>query len=131
MNKLLIGLLVLAAGTGIYFLVRKQEHQPVPSSFNKEQLTGTWASIPKSPNDSVAFNESYQFQSNGRVIHVLDSTKADTLFYDWKKDQLVLKQQQTDTIGTEYTITQLINDSLQLRAVDSTVLRFTRAGKAK
>ena len=41
MNKLLIGLLIIAAGAGAFFLLRKTE-QPVTQRIERELLIGKW-----------------------------------------------------------------------------------------
>ena len=126
MNKLIIGLLVVAAGTGIYFLFLQKKVQTV--SINKEMIVGTWQSADGMPNDSNFSKYRFDFQKDGNVVRSLnDSAKADTSHYTWNKaNQLVWKEKAIDSTGKIYQVTKLTRDSLQFQATDSSTILFTK-----
>jgi hypothetical protein len=120
MNKLIIGLLILAAGAGIFFYLRNKKEKPVAGTINQELIIGKW----KTATDS----STYEFQKNGQVIKSAgDSLKADTSYYEWNKtNDLVWKQKINDSTGKVYVLLKLSTDTLQVRSADSTEQLFTR-----
>jgi len=127
MNKLIIGLLVVAAGTGVFFLLRKKK-DPAANSINKGWIVGKWKTGAVMANDTNFSKYSFDFQENGNVIRSLnDSVKADTSHYEWNKaNELVWKEKAADSTGKIYTVLKLTADSLQVRATDSSTVLFTK-----
>ncbi len=125
MNKLIIGLLVVAAGAGIFLLLRKKKETTTANEIKKEWIIGKWIPITIGTN----FNKyQYDFQKEGNVIRSLsDSVKADTTHYQWNKaNELVWKEKATDSTGKLYLVTKLTLDSLQIQAPDSSSVLFTK-----
>lgn len=128
MNKLLIGLLVVAAGAGTFLLLRKKKEATVTNNLNKEWVVGKWKTDAQPGNDSAFSKYSYNFLKDGNIVRLLnDSTKADTLHYEWSKNnELVWKQKATDSTGKTYSVVKLTADSLQVQTKDSTTILFTK-----
>lgn len=126
MNKLIIGLLIIAAGAGVFFLLRKKKETTVTNSINKEWIIGKWK--PAAVNDSNFSKFQFNFQKNGNVIRSQnDSAKGDTTHYQWNKaNELVWKEMARDSTGKVYIVTKLTVDSLQMQAPDSTSVLFTK-----
>jgi hypothetical protein len=130
MNKLFIGLLIIAAGAGVYFLLRKKENQKPLENIKKEDILGKWKTDPALlSKDSNEFNYTYDFRNDGMMLVMLnDSTKADTSHYSLSKNnQLVWKEKQDDSTGMVFSVLLLDKDSLQLQAKDSTKILLIRA----
>ena len=134
MNKLFIGLLIVAAGAGAFFLLRKKNTTEV-AQINKELIIGTWKTDAVMANDSGFNKYSYDFQKEGIVIRSLnDSAKADTSHYEWSKaNELVWpewtfseKEKVSDSAGKAYVVTKLTQDSLQFQTADSSTVLFTK-----
>jgi hypothetical protein len=131
MNKLIIGLLIIAAGAGVFFLLRKKKETTVINSINKEWIIGKWIPITigtDAVNDSNFSKFQFDFQKEGNVIRSLnDSVKADTSHYEWNKaNELVWKEKASDSTDKVYLVTKLTVDSLQMRATDSSSVLFTK-----
>lgn len=129
MNKLLIGLLVVAAGAGAYFLLKKKKEQTVATSINKEWIIGKWKPEPTQiAKDSVQPQFRYEFQKDGLAFRsVSDTVKADTISYAWKdKDRILIKEKPADTTGVEFTVTKLTQDSLQVTGTDNSGILFIK-----
>lgn len=129
MNKLLIGLLVIAAGAGAYFLLKKKKETTVSTNINKEWIMGKWK--PESPHavkDSLQPQFSYEFQKDGIALRsISDTVKADTVSYAWKeKNRILIKQNPADTTGVEFTVTKLTQDSLQVTGADNSGTLFIK-----
>jgi hypothetical protein len=117
MNKLFIGLLILAAGTGVFFLLRKNKGTQTTETIHKDLLIGKWK-------DSA---NHYVFEKEGIILHSLnDSLKADTSYYAWKDNDLVWKENAEDSIGRTFIIQKLVRDSLQLLSKDSVSILLIR-----
>ena len=132
MNKLFIGLLIVAAGAGAYFFLFKKKDKPViGNELKKEWIVGTWKTDATPGNDSLFKQSLFNFQEDGNIIRsVGDSAKADTMHYEWNKsNELVWKQKVTDSVGTNYTVVKLTVDSLQVQSSDSTRILFTKVTK--
>lgn len=118
MKNVLIGLLIAAAGTGIYFFViKKKKEQPVETGFSKELIIGKWTGEAKSVPDSAIARVKWEFRKDGTAIFAAgDSVKADTLYYTWK-DSLGLRIQKTpaDSMDIIYQVSKLTADSLELK----------------
>jgi len=126
MKKLFIGLLVVAAGTGVFFLLNKKKNTEAITSLNKELIIGKWKTDAVIANDS-AFNKlHYNFEKEGLLI-ISDSTEADSTHYEWSKtNDLVWKDKATDSSGKTYSVLKLTADSLRVQSPDSTTILFTK-----
>lgn len=129
MNKLLIGLLIIAAGAGAYFLLKKKKEQTTATSINKEWIIGKWKpDTPQPAKESAQPSFRYEFQKDGIAYRsVSDTVKADTISYAWKNnDRLLIKEKPGDTTGVELTVVKLTQDSLQVKGADNTDALFTK-----
>ncbi len=128
MNKLIIGLLIIAAGAGVYFLLSKNNSTET-AVIKKELIIGTWKIESYQPaTDSLQPKYSYDFQKDGMAVRsVNDSIKTDTVKYEWNKtSQLVIKENTADSTGKVYTVEKLTKDSLQIIGTDSVVVSLTK-----
>lgn len=124
MNKLFIGLLIVAAGAGVFFVLRKKKNTTT-YSINKEWIIGKWKAGDKK--DSAFSQYSYDFLKDGNIIRSLnDSAKADTSHYEWKKNELIWKETAGDSTGKVFSVLKLTQDSLQLQSKDSLQILFIR-----
>ena len=129
MNKLFIGLLVVAAGAGIFLLLNKKKNTTEVETINKELIIGKWKTDAVLPTDSTFNQYHYNFQKEGNVLITspADSVKTDTTHYEWNKtNELVWKGKATDSTGEKFSIVKLTPDSLQLRTADSATVLFTK-----
>ncbi|HEV7783080.1 MAG TPA: hypothetical protein VGO58_17515 [Chitinophagaceae bacterium] len=128
MNKLLIGLLIVAAGTGAFFLLRKKKDATVTTGLNKEWIVGQWKTDAVMSNDSNFSKYRFDFQKDGNLVRSLnDSAKADTAHYEWSKtNELVWKEKTSDSVGKNFAVVKLTRDSLQVQGKDSVVILFTK-----
>ncbi len=119
MKKILIGLLVVAAVTAVYFfLYKKDKERPAQQSTNQELIIGKWKTSSVLPaTDSLITSYNYDFQKEGKLFRsVSDSAKADTLLYEWNKaGELLIKSNASDTTAKTYVTTFTGNDSLTLK----------------
>src|SRR5437870_8083745 len=99
MNKLFIGLLIIAAGTGIFFLVQKKKSAPQAQSLNKDLIIGQWQTSQQG--DSTVVVSRYDFTKDGLLIHHKnDSLKAsDTSRYEWNKTNDLVWKTPQDSLG--------------------------------
>lgn len=127
MKKIFIGLLVVAAGTGVFFLLRKKKNAPGANKISKELIVGIWQQA--GPVDSGQVHYLYQFLEGGFLLKsASDSAKADTARYEWNKtEQLVWKDGKTDSAGKIFTVLKLSRDTLQLQSKDQVTALFIRA----
>jgi hypothetical protein len=126
MKKIIIGLLIIAAGTAVFFLFRNNKNIAVTNEFPKDSILGKWK--PGEGNDSNFSKFQFDFQKNGNVIRSLnDSAKADTSFYEWNKaNQLIWNEKSGDSTGKVYQVTKLTKDSLQIQGADSSIVLYIR-----
>ena len=146
MKKVFFGLLILAAGTSIYFLMRKQNKLNDAHNSKHDWILGQWKldSIRVSGDstgqfmvgimgmvDSNLLNYHYEFQKNGIIKTTLsDSLVQDSVRYEWnKQDQLVWKEYPSDTTGEAFTVLLPHPNSLVLQSQDSTSLMFSKQTK--
>ncbi len=125
MNKLIIGLLVVAAGAGIFLLLRKKKETTIANDIQKELIIGKWIPITIGTNFS---KYQFDFLKDGNVIRSLnDSAKADTSHYEWNKaSELVWKEKASDSLGKVYVVAKLTSDSLHVQDTDSSTVVFTK-----
>lgn len=130
MNKLFIGLLIVAAGAGAFFYFNQRTcNKPPQDSINKELIIGKWkAASFKLEKDSAQPIYQYNFLKDGNIVKSLnDSAKADTSHYEWKKNnELVWKETGSDSTGNVYAVVKLTSDSLQVQAKDGSTILFTK-----
>lgn len=123
MKKLLIGLLVVAAGAGAFFFLYKKKNTETVS-INKELIIGKWKPVSKEPvADTIQPMYQFDFQKDGIAMRSInDSVKADTTHYEWNKaNELVVKESATDSIGVAYVIVKLTADTLQVQSTSNKV----------
>jgi len=140
MKSLFIGLLIVAAGAGAFFFLRNKK-QSNEVQVNKELLVGKWKlqsfqagkdsgkiflSGITGPIDSNQSKYDYEFTNGDVVRSAGDSVKKTISYYEWKKNQLVWKDDSRDNAGTELQVFKLTRDSLQLQSDDSTIVLFTK-----
>jgi hypothetical protein len=124
MNKLLIGLLIVAAGTGAFFLLRKKKSGVVINTINKEWIIGKWKvdSLQFPKDDTISDLErsglaldtnykkyTYAFTNDGYVLRNFPGTlKTDTSFYKWTDTaRLRWSRVANDTITTPLKVVRL------------------------
>ena len=142
MNKLFIGLLIVAAGTGVFFFLRKRK-SATANEINKEWIVGKWKVDSISPGkdpelvfqlyatDSNSKKEVHHFFDNGLLVssYPYDSLiKNDSSYYEFSKNnELVFKGKVNDTTSTVFSIKKLTQDSLLVQTKDSTRVLFAKA----
>ena len=129
MKNLIIGLLVVAAGAGVFFLLKKKKDGTEPViEIKKDLIIGKWKTDAQPGNDSTFKDYQYEISKEGNIVRSLnDSTIADSVFYTWTKESnLEWKKNAADTTSVLYKVVQLTADSLQLLSKDSSVIQFTR-----
>ena len=128
MNKLLIGLLIVAAGAGAFFLLRQKKANDPATKINKEWIIGQWKTDNIISGDSSFTLYRYDFLKDGHIVRSLrDSSVKDTLHYEWKKkNELRWSANNVDSTLHEFAIVKLGMDSLQLQTKDSILLLFTK-----
>lgn len=126
MKNVLIGLLIAAAGTGVFFLLRNKKKSTAENKINKEWIVGKWKA--DAGKDSVFSQYQYDFTKDGNILKTLsDSAKADTSRYEWNKDNdLVWKEKAADSTGKIFSVIKITRDSLQVQSKDSTTILFTK-----
>ncbi|HEX4877056.1 MAG TPA: hypothetical protein VFV31_10320 [Chitinophagaceae bacterium] len=126
MKNFIIGLLVVAAGAGVYFFVLRKKDKETKVAFSKEWVIGKWKA--DAGTDSVFSAYSYDFLKEGIILRAANDTlKADTLHYEWNKaNALVWKDDTADSTGKTFTIIKLTQDSLQVQSADSVSILFTK-----
>lgn len=131
MKKIIIGLLIVAAGAGaFYYFNQRTCNKPLQDSLSKELIIGKWKAVAEqSAKDSAQPIYHYEFQQAGTIIHSLnDSAITDSSQYEWgRSNELIWKENVADTIGKIYSIVILTKDSLQIQSKDSTTTLFIKA----
>ena len=130
MNKLFIGLLIIAAGAGVFFLLRKKSTtNGTLNEIKKEWILGKWKTESYQPaKDSAQPLYRYEFLKDGNLLWSLsDSAKADSLHYEWSKNnELVWNEKASDSAGNVFAVLHLGQDTLQVKGKDSVTILFTR-----
>lgn len=127
MNKLFIGLLIVAAGAAaLFYFNRRTCNKPAQGSLTKEWILGKWKA--DAGKDSAFSQYSYDFLKDGNIVKALnDSAKADTSHYEWNKNnELVWKERVSDSTGKIFSVMKLTQDSLQVQAADSSTVLFIK-----
>jgi hypothetical protein len=141
MNKLFIGLLIVAAGAGAFFFLRKKK-STTTSDIKKEWIVGKWKVDSFSPGkdsslvfllyatDSNSKKEIHHFYEQGLLVttYPYDSLlKNDTAYYEWNKNKdLIFKGKVSDSTAYIFSIEKLTKDSLQVQSKDSATILFTK-----
>ncbi len=133
MNKFLIGLLLVAAGAGVFFLLRKKKNVAAPA-VNKEWIIGAWQTEKTMPGDSVKTTVTLDFGKDGKLLRSRNDAPADTAAYSWKGEkELQLPEifpagdkDSSGNSGQVFEVVRLTTDSLQLRSADSTETLFIK-----
>ena len=143
MKKIFIGLLIIAAGAVIFFLLQKKDKLITSNNIQKEWIIGKWKLgsiiLPKDSNDNFVAGiigiiepdlrkYQYEFKKDGAISFWLeDSLTKDSSRYEWNKaGQLVWKEHPADTSGDVFKVSIPVKDSLVLQSSDSVVLLFTK-----
>lgn len=126
MNKLFIGLLIVAAGTGVFFFLRTKKNTSTSNEIKKEWILGKWKA--DAGKDSAFSSYNYDFLKDGSILRSLnDSAKADTSHYEWdKNNELLWKENASDSAGKIFSVIKLTLDSLQVQSKDSVKILFTK-----
>jgi hypothetical protein len=127
MNKLFIGLLLVAAGAAAFFYFNRRTcNKPAQNSLTKEWILGKWKA--DAGKDSAFSKYSYDFLKDGNMLRSLnDSAKADTLYYEWNKNnELTWKENPGDSTGKFFSVQKLTPDSLRVQAADSSTVLFIK-----
>jgi hypothetical protein len=138
MKKVFFGLLIIAAGAGIFLYLRQQKKQ---STIEQSLIIGDWKldslafkkdSGGLQPNvllflDSNLLKYHYEFTKNNSIlISLQDSLTSDSTRYYWAaKNELVWKDDPS-AAGDSLLVTILSKDSLVLLGRDSTAFYFTK-----
>jgi hypothetical protein len=138
MKKLIFGLLIVAAGTGAFLLLRKKKN--TTAVINKDWIIGQWNPVANG-SDTVLTSDSnflkyqFDFRTDGNIIRSFnDSVKADTTRFVWSREgELVWsswtpfeKENTGDSTAKTFDVTKLTHDSLQIRSVDSSTVLFIK-----
>jgi hypothetical protein len=130
MKKLLIGLLIAAAGTGAYFYFnQKKEDKPKDPPVTKALIIGKWKVATIEPvTDSIEKKFIYDFKQEGTALRFINDTlKADTVRYEWNKNSgLVIKENVADSIGKVYAVAKLTADTLQLQSATNSIVTLVK-----
>ncbi|MBL7724940.1 MAG: hypothetical protein JNK27_12365 [Chitinophagaceae bacterium] len=129
MNKLIIGLLIIAAGAGAYFLLKNKKNTTETVSINKEFIIGKWKTASIEPlKDSAQPKFYYEFQKDGIAYRTIsDTTKADTVSYAWKESSgIILKDKAADTTGILLAVVTLTADSMKVKTSDNSEILFIK-----
>lgn len=128
MKKVLIGLIIIAAGAGIFFYLRSKQN-PITenSNKNKELILGTWKvdsshsvdladSSDQSLIDSIYKSTIYTFKPNGQVAMTILQDKA-SASYEFITDSTILwTLHHKDSVVTYVKILQLDSSNLVIDA---------------
>jgi hypothetical protein len=130
MKKLLIGLLIAAAGTGAYYYFNpKKEDKPKDPPVTKALIIGKWKVATIEPvTDSIEKKFIYDFKQEGTALRFINDTlKADTVRYEWNKNSgLVIKENVADSIGKVYAVAKLTADTLQLQSATNSIVTLVK-----
>ena len=141
MNKFFLGLLLIAAVAGTFFVLQKQKTNTTVG-INKELIFGKWKiksydARSDASNalfvgmmaliDSNTLKYSYEFTKDGKILRFLgDTASKDTSLFEWKGNMLLWKEEKEDTVGEQMLVNKLIKDTLLLQSDDSTQISFVR-----
>ena len=139
MNKFILGLLLIAAAAGIFFVLQKKKGDIASEQLKKEVTLGKWKITSydaKSDSsdlfvgimalvDSNTLKYEYKFTREGSILRSLnDSFTKDTSYYHWINKKLAWRQTRFDSANILHA--HIKKDTMRLQADDSTVIVFTR-----
>ncbi len=121
MKIVFIVLLMAAIGAGVYlYFSKRQDHHVV----SKDLIVGKWKVTSA---DSSRASHQYEFFKDGHVLRTIDSTKLDTLLYEWKDGiHISWKEKGRDSTIQVLSVLHLNRDSLIVRSKDSVNVVFNR-----
>jgi lipopolysaccharide export system protein LptC len=142
MKKIVIGLLVIAAGAGVYYFLQTKKTAS-ENKLQKELLIGKWKmdSLSVRSHDSTGeatialigaldsnfYTYHYDVLADGHILQSLhDTITTDTSYYEWKGNELLIKEGTKDTTAEAFTISTLTTDSLVILSKDSSSLVFSK-----
>src|SRR5687767_13739280 len=123
MNKLFIGLLIVAAGAGVFFILSKKKYKPVADKMNKEWIIGKWQTIfVESLKDSAEKDYRFEFQPEGLTLRSKsDAREADSTHYAWtENDELMNRENPSDTVGARFTVLKLSTHKTNVKREEQT-----------
>jgi hypothetical protein len=143
MNKLIIGLLIVAAGAAALFYFNSRTcNKPAQDPLTKEWIVDKWKVDSYSPgkDSSIVFllyatdlnskKQVHQFYDQGLLVttYPYDSlVKSDTAYYKWGKNkELIFKGKESDSTVFMFSVAKLTTDSLQVQSKDSATILFTK-----
>ena len=145
MNKLLTGLLIIAIGTGAFFILRKKDKLFSGNEINKELIIGKWKidsltvekdSLKKDLAQLLLFMDSsdkkrvYDFRDNGQVLISLPSdslASRDTSSYKWGKENvLIVKDNASDATDELMKVIRLSKEKFVVQSKDKLKVYFSR-----
>ena len=143
MKKVFIGLLIVAAGAGIFFLFQKK-NKPAKGYVQKDLIIGKWKldslySLKDSGSnvmpdvmelvDPHLKKYEYEFTKGGAVgLWLKDSLTKDSIRYEWiKEDQFAWKEYPANKTIEVFDVSVLNRDNLSIQSKDSVILLFTKA----
>lgn len=118
MKKIIIGLLVIAAGATAYYLYTQKKTTDPATEKKQEMLLGKWKTSSKlSGPDSLLSAFQYEFRKDGiGFIHDSTTAKSDSFYYEWNKTgDLVVKGNVKDSTAEIFSVLQLNHDSLRVK----------------
>ena len=141
MNKLFIGLLIIAAGAGAFFYLRKKNKSATGNGIKKEWILGQWkvdslSASKDTSNENLLFML-YASDTNAKkdVIHFYDDglllitypydslSKNDTAYFQWSKDNaLLFKDKMTDSLSSTMLVKQPDSLHMVLQTKDSSLI---------
>ena len=141
MKKLFIGLLIIAAGAGIFYFLRKQNKSLTKIDIQRDWIIGNWKldSIDMGKDsgdiniltllDSNLYEYRYQFTADSTVyVSLKDSLTADSSRYAWgEQNELVFQNDLFNKAPDSLNVTMLSKDRLVLQDRDSVLLFFAKA----
>ena len=137
MKKLFIGLLIVAAGAGTFYFLQQDKNKS-DNLFQKDLLVGKWKidsvySSSGGPYWFTVFKDSsfrkceIDFRREGGIVQSCQGEVAtDTSHFEWKKNELLIKDAAKDSSGESFAINRLVKDTLILQSKDSALFVLTR-----
>ena len=130
MKNVFIGLLVLAAGAGVYFfLIQKQKGPEQEKGLHKEWITGQWKISPPEPGgDSLLTDGQWEFRKNGEAFYqAAGQTEKDTLRFNWQQDStLQISSRTNDKFGISFRVLRLTADTMQWEGDEQQTLQLLK-----
>ncbi len=129
MKKLIIGLLIVAAGAGTYIYFQNKKTSEKPGA-DHALIIGYWkADTLQSAKDNAFRAHSFLFADSSTLILTGNDSlvKKDTLQYSWDKNDQLSWKHKGDSLSVTFHVTALGKDSLKLQATDSSNILLLKA----